>query len=262
MTVELEAGGLKREDPILKIAIPKPVCCGEAETLRALVDKMVESGFRRIPIISDGKMVGILTSLDVLDAFLRREDFDQPVSTIMVRDVIYCRPDDTIGHVLQKFKLSRRGGFPIVKGGKPVAIVTERDIIQHFCQVSFGVKVRDVMTPKPLFISARVHILDCLKSVVNTRFRRLPVVENEKVMGLVTTGDLLRYIRTNGYAFDSLDEPLNRVIKKPIFTVPADEDVQEAVKIMIDKKVGGLLILEGDRLEGIITERDILMEII
>jgi CBS domain-containing protein len=262
MTVELEQAKLKRDASVLKIATPNPVCCDEGATIADLVNLMLESGMRRIPIVSEGELKGILSTWDVLDAFLRREDFSKPVSTIVIRDVIWCSADDTIGFVLQKLKLSRRGGFPVLRDKKIVGIVTERDYIKAFANVKFGTRVSEAMTPNPLFIAPGLSVMDCLKSLVNTRFRRLPVVKDSKLRGIVTTADLLHFIHANNYELEALKGSADQVIKKRVYTESPGKDLSQAIKKMIRYKVGGLVITEDDAVRGILTERDVLVEIV
>jgi len=263
MSVKLELAGLDRYDKITTIANMNPVYCMEYDSIMEVVEKIIKTNHRRMPILSRRKDIkGILTISDILDAFLRKDDFKDKISTIMIRDIVFCLESDTIEFVLQKFKLSRRGGFPVLRGNKLIGMVSERDFVKHFAGVDFNAKVRDVMTPKPFFISPDISILDCLKTIVNTHYRRLPVVDDEKIIGIVTSADMLSYIKQHKYDFEALDEPLEPIIKREVFTVSGDEDVSEAIRLMKEKDVGGLVVSKEDVLEGIITERDVLEEIV
>jgi CBS domain-containing protein len=260
--IELERAGLNREGKITEIANLNPVYAFEKEKIFSLVNLIIERQHRRIPILNRKKeLVGIITTMDILDAYLRREDFNESISSIMIRDIIFCEENDSLGFVLQKFKLSRRGGMPIVKKKKLVGMVSERDFVKYFDKIEFGKRVSEVMTKKPFFISASISILDCLKSIVNSHYRRLPVVENDELVGIVTAIDLLKYIKENNFKFEALDEPLEKIMKTDVYTVDRDADVSEAIIIMKLKDVGGLLVVNNKNLEGIITERNILEEI-
>jgi CBS domain-containing protein len=200
--------------------------------------------------------------MDILDAFLRRQEFSDAVSSIMIRDVIFCEESDSIGFVLQKIKLARRGGLPILKKKKLVGVVSERDFVKYFDKVNFGKSVSEIMTKKPFFIPPSISILDGLKSLVNTHYRRLPVVENKNLEGIVTAIDFLTYIKENKFEFEALDEPINKIMRKEVYTINEEADISEAIAEMKRKNVGGLLVVKDKKLEGIITERDILEEIV
>lgn len=263
MHINLKSAGLNNKQKITTIASMDPVFCKDSDTINNVVDKIVSTGHRRIPIVSRRKgVVGIITKSDILDAFLRQEDFDSTVSEIMSRDPILCNNNDALDYVLQKFKLSRRGGFPIVEGKKLTGMVSERDIIKQLLGTNVGIKVEDAMTRKPLIIQQNISILDCLKTMVNTRYRRLPVVSNGQLVGIVTSEDLLKYIHDHKYRIEDLDEGLEKVMIKNVFTVQKDDDVSVAIKIMETKGIGGLPVVSRDKkLEGMITERDILEKI-
>ncbi|MCM8786105.1 MAG: CBS domain-containing protein, partial [Candidatus Omnitrophica bacterium] len=107
MSIELEKSGLNRFDKVTKIANMNPIFCNELQTIFTVIEEILNTGARRIPITTRKKeVVGIVTIADILDAFLRKEDFNKPISTIMSRDVIFCDVENTILFLLQKFKLS------------------------------------------------------------------------------------------------------------------------------------------------------------
>lgn len=263
MTIDLKSAGLDYQQKVITIATKNPLFCKDSDTINNVVDKIISSSHRRIPIVSRrGLIVGIITKSDILDAFLRKENFSNKISEIMTRDPILCGSNETLQYALQKFKLSRRGGFPITDGKKLIGMLSERDFVKQFLGADIGIKVEDVMTRKPLIIQPNISVYDCLKIMVNTRYRRLPVVSDGKLVGIVTSEDLLRYIYDNKYRFEDLDEPLEKVMIKDVFTVQKADNISVAIKIMETKGVGGLLVVGVDKkLEGIITERDILEKI-
>jgi len=263
MTINLGLIGLEGKEKIVTITSTSPVSCNENDKIEKVIHKIITTGYRRIPIVSNrGQVVGILTKSDILNAFLRGEKFDDKISKIMVRDVIKCDENDSIQYVLDKFKISRRGGFPVVRGDKLIGVISERDLIKKIADVDTGKKVAESMTKKPFFIRPDISILDCLRAVVNTRYRRLPVVDNGKLVGIVTAADLLSYIHANDYKIEALDDGVDKIMIKGIITINKDTDLSEAVKKMSSNEIGNLMVVDEDNnLEGIITERDILEEI-
>jgi len=261
--IRLEDVGIDRNKKIISLSNRDVVFSFSNESIKSVGKKILETGHRRIPIVNRRKeLVGIVTITDLLDAFLRKEDVKEKISDIMVRDVIYCNFDDTIDIVLKKLKFSRRGGFPVVdKKKKVVGLISERDFVWFFDKVRFNKKIKEVMTPKPFFVQNSISIFDCLKIMVNTKYRRLPVLSGDELVGIVTSVDMLRYIIENDFSFDALDEDLAFVYKTNVYTIEKDLDVVEAIKLMKVKDIGGIIVVDKKRLEGIITERDVLEEI-
>jgi CBS domain-containing protein len=260
--MELEKSGLNRFSKIAVIANMKPIFSTNKESIDSAVTKIINSNHRSLPVVdSKLRVLGILTASDILDSFLIGQDFSQTVTEIMHRDVLTCNYDDTIGFVLQKFKMSRRGRFPLTKGGSLEGIVSERDIVKYFANMNFQNKIESIMTTKPLFISPHITILDAIKTIVNTHYRRLPILENNKVVGLIMANDLLKVMKMQNYKFSLLQDQLSTVMIKNVISVRKDEDVSVAIKTMMVHDIDGVIVSDNQKLEGILTERNILEHI-
>ena len=263
MSIELEKAKLDRLQNVTTIANNAVVYCKDSDSIASAARKILSTGHRSFPIISKNSIVGIITIIDILNAFMREQNMNDSVSTIMSRDVIFSNASDSIGHTLQKFKFSRRGRFPVLNGGKAAGVVSERDIVKHFAKVDFGTKVGELMTIKPFFMQPSATIFECLKSTVNTRYRRLPIISGKKLVGMITATDILKYLSENNFQLSPLSKPVESIMIKKIFSVSEDEDISDAVNIMKEKDIGGLPVVdEKNNLVGFITERDVLEEII
>lgn len=262
MSVKLEDAHIERYEAITKIANLSPVYSFETEKISDVVEKILSKNTRRIPIVNKKtELIGIITTMDILDAFLRKINFGAKISEIMIHNVIFINMYDTINLTLQKMKLSRRGGLPVLFNKKIVGMVTERDFVKLFTEVSFNQKVEEIMTRKPFSIKNNITILDSLKSTVNTHYRRLPVVERGELLGIITAHDLLRYIKENNYSYGFLNNDVSIITRKNIFSISKNADISEAIKMMKEKDVGGILVTDKNKLEGIVTERDVMEEI-
>jgi len=263
-SIDLNLVGLNKSQKILSLSELNPIYCFDKESIEAVANKIITEGHRRLAVLAKNKkLVGIITSMDILGAFLRRQNFNDPISTIMNKEVIFCDANESVGNVIQKFKFSRRGGFPVIVNEKLVGMISERDIVRKLAVINFDVKVEDVMTKKPFYITPNISILDALKSMVNTHYRRLPIVENKKIIGIVTSADILSFLNNNHFDFSSLSEPIIPAFDKEVYCIEKNKDASEAIRMMIRYDVGGLPVVdENNTLEGIITERDILEKIV
>ncbi len=91
---------------------------------------------------------------------------------------------------------NRIGAVPVTKDGRVVGIMSERDII--YCLAKVGAEVLDmavekVMTAPAITVGPHVPILAALSQMSAKRIRHLPVVEGERLVGIVSIGDLVAY---------------------------------------------------------------------
>jgi len=121
------------------------------------------------------------------------------------------------------------------------------------------------MTPNPITIKPETSFQDALKLIRDKGIRRLPVVNEEgKLVGIVTEKDLLYASPSKATTLDiwELSYLLSKlqvkdIMTKDVVTVSEDIPIEEAAKIMADRKVGGLPVMRDGGLVGIITETDI-----
>jgi len=262
-SIPLEKSGIDRYEKVSVFANTRTVFIRENNTIEDAVYQIIQSGHRSIPILSkDHHLLGIITTPDLLNAFLQNRSFYDTIKTIMTREVIFVNDDDSIGLALQKMKISRRGRLPVLRKKKLVGMISEYDIIKFFAHTNLGFQVSSIMTRKPLFINPDISIFDVIKILANTKYRRLPVVENGKVVGIITASDMLKYLRNSDFRLAELYHPLDTLLRKKVFSVERHKDVSEAIRLMLIHNVSGILVVDNEKLEGIVTERDVINHII
>ena len=125
--------------------------------------------------------------------------------------------------------------------------------------------VRDRMTAKPLVVKPDLSVPDALALMKDKKVRRLPVLDaKDKLVGIVSDKDLLYASPSSStslsvWEINSLLGKLKveKVMSKNVVTVSGDTPIEEAARIMADRKIGGLPVVEGGKLVGIITETDL-----
>jgi CBS domain-containing protein len=90
----------------------------------------------------------------------------------------------------------RIGALPVVRGGAIAGIMSERDVI--YCLKSDGAAILDwpverIMTAPAITVEPDKQVLSALSLMTQRRIRHLPVVENGRITGLVSIGDLVKY---------------------------------------------------------------------
>jgi acetoin utilization protein AcuB len=125
--------------------------------------------------------------------------------------------------------------------------------------------VAERMTRNPVTILEDASIDDGLHLMRERKVRRLPVFDHAgRMVGIVSDKDLLHAAPSPATSLSVYELhyllarlTIKRVMSSPVITVSADTPLEEAARIMADNKIGGLPVLEGDKLVGIITETDI-----
>ncbi|HUW71111.1 MAG TPA: CBS domain-containing protein [bacterium] len=125
--------------------------------------------------------------------------------------------------------------------------------------------VQDQMSSTPITITADLSVPDALSLMREKKVRRLPVLDAKgKLVGIVSDKDLLYASPSpttslSVWEINSLLSKLtvDKVMTRKLVTVTGDTPMEEAARIMADRKIGGLPVLQGTRLVGIITETDI-----
>lgn len=130
--------------------------------------------------------------------------------------------------------------------------------------------VKDYMSAKVISVSSDTPITQAHQIMKKNNIRRLPVVDNDNLQGMVTIGDV-REASPSGATSLSIWE-LNylwsqimvaNIMTKDVLTVRADEPIINAAKLMYEHKISGLPVLnEVGKVAGIITESDIFRMII
>ena len=127
-----------------------------------------------------------------------------------------------------------------------------------------GQLVKDWMTSAPISIPWNVSALEAYRRMVEHGIRRLPVMDGDELVGIVTLGDV-RAADLSGIAGVDRSEirsvisdlGVDRLMSRPVITVTPEAPVREAAKLMLEHKIAGLPVVSDERMIGIITESDI-----
>jgi acetoin utilization protein AcuB len=127
------------------------------------------------------------------------------------------------------------------------------------------VKAADVMTREVVTIGPQQPLRDALALFQRLRIRHLPVVEEGRVVGIVTDRDLKRTTpsRVSGANVDDFDRVLDQVtigqvMTKEPWVVGPEADLKFVAAVLVDKKYGALPVVRDGALVGIVSDIDLL----
>jgi CBS domain-containing protein len=110
--------------------------------------------------------------------------------------VFSASPDETVEAVTARLAEKRIGALPIVEGSRVVGIFSERDVIYGLAKHGAALMTKpvgEVMTAPAITVEASLPALSALSLMTRRRIRHLPVVEDERLVGFVSIGDLVKY---------------------------------------------------------------------
>ena len=182
------------------ITVPQSMQLGEVAKI------MLEKGIGSVPVMEDNEMVGIVSKADFVTLAVGIAFDKISVKEIMCKNLISVSPSERIVHARRQMIESHIGRLPVVDDETLVGMVTSKDLMRAFIEFRKSVPekyqksqikdllVEDIMSSNPVFVSKDMSITEISNIIMETGFNGLPVVENDKVMGIITQTDILRLI--------------------------------------------------------------------
>ena len=261
-------------------------------TLMNALETMIKEHFRGIPIADAGtkRLEGRISANDCVNLFGGGSKFgivkgkyggnlaaavNEEVEKIMETNVITVDFTDSFEDAVEIMFEKKVGGCPIVdKDDVVVGIITERDVLKYLGRSkNIDGVASDYMTKSVVTIKPKDTIEKAMKVMIEKKLRRLPVIDDGILVGLITVREILRYfgtgeafrMLTSGNIRDAIEKPVSTILAndellvyKEILTFPRDISISQLVSAMLDRGYGVALIVESGKLEGIITERDLI----
>jgi CBS domain-containing protein len=281
--VEFRSRIVEQEGEIMAIATRDVVSVPQTQSILAAVEQMTKCGFRRLPVTDagTGRLKGIVTSGDIINFMGGGDKYrlvrvrhngnliaavNEGVRTIMTAKPATLGHDARISDAVEVIVGKKIGGLPIVdKEGALAGIVTERDVLSVLAAERSPLHVEDVMSTSLRVTAPDSTIATVTRDMTKHRFRRLPVVSDDVLYGIVTATDIMRYLGsrevfgklTTGNVAEVMELPVRTLVAGELFTTVPEKTAGEVAQEMLKKNIGALPVIEDSRLVGLVTEFDL-----
>lgn len=281
--VQFDSRAAKRTGDVLTIATTDVVTAPPTTTIIGAIKIMTSYGFGRLPIADAGtrRLIGFVTGVDVVDFLgggirhnLLKKKYEgnilaainADIREIMSPAIISIGEKASVEEALKLMYEKNVGGLPVVdEETKIKALVTEHDFAKLVAGLNTGISVEEFMSPNVITANSQISIEKTTKMMVQQGgFRKLPVVQDSIMMGMVTASDIMRYLGS-GEAFgkvvtgdigDVMSQPIKTLVRRDLISTDKEADLGAAAELMMVKGVGALPVMDNGSLLGIITKRD------
>ena len=171
---------------------------------------MLDEGIGSVPVMCDDEMVGIVSKADFVTLAVGIAFDKITVKEIMSKDLTVVSPTERLVHARRLMIESHVGRLPVVEDDELVGMITSKDLMRAFIDFRKNVPekyqksqikevlVEDIMSINPQYVSKEMSISEVSNIMIETGYNGLPVVDEGKVVGIITQTDILRLIEKLG----------------------------------------------------------------
>ncbi|MGB0715260.1 MAG: CBS domain-containing protein [Phycisphaerae bacterium] len=258
------------------------------DTIDKAISLMEEHAFHHLPVLVDGKPVGMVSDRDLLLSVgwtlsHERQEGDQgnrvigPVSVgeIMSTPVLTAMPDSTALEAARLLLEHRIGCVVLTRGSQAIGIVTKLDLLRYTRDlpasdrrmVALQEPVEQHMRAGVTSVRAKETIPELARIMHDKEIRHLPVTVDRCLLGVISDRDVRRAIGRE-LVEDAQAEASGQlkvwttaafeIMNKKVVTVTPEQSLLDASFLMTENSVGALPVVIGEELAGIVTDTDII----
>ena len=172
------------------------------------------------------------------------------VEEAMVRDVAYVNIPGNRDEVLRTLQKRRVSGVPVVKKGDVMGMITRTDLLKNREEDQIAL----LMTRSPIVVTPQTTIIEASKLLLKHNIHRLPVVEDGKLIGIITVADIVKVASDQ-----AIDESIESYYEKQILVLWSETPLPIAGAIMEYATVEACPVIDSNlKLMGMISDRDLI----
>jgi CBS domain-containing protein len=247
---------------LVKDIMSTPVTIDKSERITQALDVMEKHDLRRLLVTTDGKLGGTITMRQIARVLGTRQRLSLPASSLHVASattdsVIKADPDMKVEDAV--FLLQKTSVLVVMDGEKILGWVRPKDMLKAIRMT--GIAADAMRTPLTATPSDRlIHVR---RVMLDRDVGRLPVMENGKLVGIISERDLAKSLRAFKELVPSNQQEariknllVSDVMSRDVKSIFVDTPLEEARKRMLDLDLGGMPVLnQKNELVGMLTRR-------
>jgi signal transduction histidine kinase/CBS domain-containing protein len=203
-----------------------------------------------------GTVRGILSERDLLKKVVTRNLATAPtVAEVMTSPVVYAPPGLSIfeaSHIMESKHIWR---LPVIKDGRLAGIVTQTDMTKALASYGMWRSVGDIMVTDVAQAKRDTQVTEIATLMTERSISCVLITENNEVVGITTERDLFKKVVALGR--DPAKTPVHEIMSAAPISVSPTCSIYNAAKLIEEKKIRHLPVMEGKVLYGIVTQSDI-----
>lgn len=228
---------------------------------------MRETGARVIPVLEGGRVEGIVTQRDIMKVTSTRSNIT--IAGVMSRPTFILTPATELAAAACEMVRAGIDEAPVVDSPTTrncVGIIKIEDILIRLADaLPADVRVSALMNERVVWCSEEDEVSTVLRLMEELNYSGLPVVREswgkKKVVGIITRSDLVRggFVRVSEESKKGRTAPKVRsIMRSPVITATPETKIERVIRMMAERNVKRLPVVDRDNLVGIISRTDII----
>lgn len=198
-----------------ELLLAPPICCSPDDSVVMVAVDLTSRQIGCMPVIEDDKLVGIVTEMDLLRAYVKlartdagSKNLSDPVEKLMTTGLSTLSPHSTLEEALELEHARAVRHLPVVEKSHLVGIISDRDLCQALgAELPPETPISKIMSADPLTIGPHEPVSQGAMYLLEGKISALPVSDHGKLMGILALSDLLHHCIENLRQPDSYPQP-------------------------------------------------------
>jgi len=182
------------------------------------------------------------------------------VGEVMSEKVATISPEEIVVSAAKLMAEKKISCLVVMDNGIVEGIITETDVLRRVGDNSkdfYLTKLSHIMSRPVECAPSDLSVLEASKVMGFRHIKRLPIMENEKLVGIVTQTDMVRALTSYGLWRD-----VSEIMSREVAGVQRNMSVAEAAEIMTSRKISCIVVMDADEVAGVLTEKDLLGRVV